>query len=94
MLVTKVTILTYCIFWLLTYTKESAVPYKKTPRHKLKLFVFDLGKIFQIILCFNKHFAHFLLDCTLWPFWVDTHVDPPFRKLFVYYIIIKPKIIF
>ncbi len=45
----------------------------------LKVIVFDLGK-YQVIL---KTFAvnHFeISDYTLWPFWVDTHVDPPFQK--------------
>ncbi|XP_029172576.1 magnesium-dependent phosphatase 1-like isoform X1 [Nylanderia fulva] len=34
---------------------------------KPKVIVFDLGK-------------HNLEYYTLWPFWVDTHVTPPFRR--------------
>ncbi|XP_076373004.1 magnesium-dependent phosphatase 1-like isoform X2 [Tachypleus tridentatus] len=31
------------------------------------------------LIVFDLDFS--ITDYTLWPFWVDTHVDPPFRKL-------------
>lgn len=31
------------------------------------------------ILCFNNNNIFFTIDCTLWPFWIAVHVDPPFH---------------
>jgi len=43
------------------------------------VFFFFIVTVYQIT--FKKIYE--ISDYTLWPFWVDTHVNPPFRKGFV-----------
>lgn len=40
----------------------------------------DMWNILIAILTLPINFHGYISDYTLWPFWVDTHVDPPFRK--------------
>ncbi|KAL8608446.1 hypothetical protein ACOMHN_002679 [Nucella lapillus] len=42
---------------------------------------FNIGMtVLDLQVCFTNNSYDSVSDYTLWPFWVDTHVDPPFRK--------------